>query len=177
MIIDISETAALVIDIVLLAVAGVTVGFIGHRLSVERLDHDGPLTRIRGWERGGAWYQATLSIRSWKDRLPEGGAIFRGGVSKRSLPGVDRAGLERFAIETRRAELVHWSLLALAPAFWLWNPPVLAVSMTAYTIIANLPFIAIQRYNRARLLRILRGRGRRGLAAAGSSECRPVGVT
>ena len=46
-----------------------------------------------------------VGLQELQDRLPEGGAIFRGGVSKRSLPGVDRAGLERFAIEMFEAAL------------------------------------------------------------------------
>jgi len=150
---------ALIVDIAVWSIAGVTIGFVHHHVPVERLSRDGPLTRIRRWERGGRWYQRTLRISAWKDLLPEAGAFFRGGVSKRSLPSRDRVGLERFAIETRRAERVHWSLLALCPIFWLWNPPVLAIAMTAYALIANVPFILVQRFNRARLHRILQYRG------------------
>ena len=50
-------------------------------------------------------YRRWLRINRWKDRLPEAGALFAGGVSKRQLPSYDVAGLELFVRETRRAEL------------------------------------------------------------------------
>ena len=152
------EGTALVIDLAVWTVAGLSVGFAHHRLPTTRLRKDGSLTRIRGWERDGGWYQCTFRIRTWKDLLPDAGAFFRGGLSKRSLPSPDCGGLERFAVETRRAERVHWCLLSLGPVFWLWNPPALAMVMTAYAVIANVPFIMVQRFNRARVLRILRRR-------------------
>jgi glycosyl-4,4'-diaponeurosporenoate acyltransferase len=76
-------------------------------------------------------------------------------MSKRKLPGYRSEDLARFAAETRRAELVHWGLLGSSPVFVLWNPPVLDVAMITYAVIANVPFIIIQRFNRARVARIL----------------------
>lgn len=145
---------ALLIDIVCWTVLGVAIGLHFHRKPAELLSSDGWLTRIRGWEAGGDFYRR-LKINAWKDRLPEAGALFRGGTSKRSLPGFDRASLERFATETRRAERVHWWLLAAGPLYLLWNPASLAVVMLGYALFANLPFIAVQRYNRARIERAL----------------------
>jgi glycosyl-4,4'-diaponeurosporenoate acyltransferase len=54
------------------------------------------LFRIRGFETGGRFYERWLKIKRWKDRLPEAGAIFRGGVSKRHVGAADRASLEWF---------------------------------------------------------------------------------
>lgn len=173
MIWQLSDTVALVIDVTILAVAGVVVGYLHHRLPAERLAEDGPITRLRGWESDGEVYDRWLRIRRWKDRLPEAGATFRGGVSKRALPAADRAGLVAFARETRRAERVHWSLLALAPLFVLWSPPVLAASMVAYTLAANVPFILIQRFNRGRLLRALRRPVRTGRPATAPTRPAP----
>ena len=68
----------------------------------------------------------------------------------RELPGRDRAGLELFVRETRRAELGHWWAMACGPLFVLWNPPLPATLLVAYGVGINLPFIAIQRYNRIR---------------------------
>jgi glycosyl-4,4'-diaponeurosporenoate acyltransferase len=118
--------------------------------------HDNALTVIRRWERGGrAWER--LGIRRWKGRLPELGALF-GGRSKRHLPGRDRQSLEQLAIETRRAEIVHWWAplpLAVMP---LWNPAWVTAVMAAYAIAANGPCVIVQRYNRARIGRLLRDR-------------------
>ena len=87
--------------------------------------------------------------------MPEAGAIFQGGISKRHLPGRDVAGLQLFVRETRRAELAHWWAMACGPVFVLWNPPLAAGLLVGYGVLINLPFIAIQRYNRFRLLALI----------------------
>ena len=87
---------------------------------------------------------------------PEAGALFPGGVSKRQLPALDKSGLELFVRETRRAELGHWWALLAGPVFVLWNPPAIAAVLIGYGIAINLPFIAIQRYNRFRTEPLLR---------------------
>ena len=101
-------------------------------LPVRRLDHDTWLFRARRFERDGRFYRDTLHIHRWKDALPEAGALFPGGMSKRHLPPADRGGLERFAVETRRAELGHWLAAAGGPLFALWNPAPIAVVMLVY---------------------------------------------
>jgi glycosyl-4,4'-diaponeurosporenoate acyltransferase len=135
------------------------VGYGAHRLPARIVAGDNWLTRLRSWERSGRAYEA-VGIRRWKDRLPEAGAVFGGGISKRSLPGRGAGELERFAAETRRAELVHWTIPLITPAFALWNPPALFAAMVAYAVVANAPCIAVQRFNRARLARVLERRDR-----------------
>ena len=68
-------------------------------------------------------YRDVLRIQRWKDRLPEAGALFAGGVCKRAAHRRRAGGLERFVVETRRAELGHWLAAAAGPLFVLWNPP------------------------------------------------------
>jgi glycosyl-4,4'-diaponeurosporenoate acyltransferase len=149
------------LDALVWAAWSVVVGYAAHRLPLGLLDHDGPLTRLRSWERGGRAYER-LGIRRWKDRLPEFGAVFRGGTSKRSLPSRDTPALVRFTAETRRAELVHWAIPLLAPVFAVWNPAWLFGAMVGYAVLANAPCLIVQRYNRGRLQRILARRARTG---------------
>ena len=130
-------------------------GYLAHRIPPSRLARDRGLFRVRRFESGGRFYERWLRIKRWKDRLPEAGALFRGGISKRRVGAAGRASLERFAVETRRAELTHWLILAASPWFFLWNPWWLGVAMLGYGIVANVPCLAIQRYNRARLLRMI----------------------
>jgi glycosyl-4,4'-diaponeurosporenoate acyltransferase len=144
-------------------------GYAVHRLSLDRLQRDGWLLRPRRIEDSGRLYER-LAIRRWKDLLPEAGALFAGGMSKRALPAVADGGLERFAAETRRAELGHWLAMAGGPLFVLWNPAPVAAVMIAYGVAVNAPFIAIQRYNRARVSRCLERRSR--LAASSPSTTR-----
>jgi glycosyl-4,4'-diaponeurosporenoate acyltransferase len=130
-------------------------GYIAHRVPLERVSRDRGLFRIRRFEAGGRFYERWLLIKRWKDRLPEAGALFRGGFSKRRVITSDPEYLGRFAAETRRAELTHWLILAATPWFFLWNPWWLGLAMVGYGVIANVPCVAIQRYNRARLLRMI----------------------
>lgn len=147
------------LDALVWAAWSAVVGYAAHRLPLRRLDHDAPLTRLRTWERGGRVYER-LGIRRWKDRLPEFGAVFPGGASKRSLPWRDPPHLTRFAAETRRAEIVHWAIPVVTPLFALWNPAWLVGGMVAYAVVANAPCLIVQRYNRGRLLRVLTRRNR-----------------
>ena len=100
-------------------------------------------------------YERVLRIKRWKRLLPEAGDLFRGGFSKRRMLRHDRDYLERFVVETRRAELTHWLIMGAVPFFFLWNPWWLALAMLGYGIVANVPCLLTQRYNRARLLRML----------------------
>jgi glycosyl-4,4'-diaponeurosporenoate acyltransferase len=87
--------------------------------------------------------------------IPEAGTFFADGFSKRRVVTRDPAYLERFLIETRRAELAHWLVMVIAAVFVLWNPWWMVMIMVAYAFVANIPCLLVQRYNRARLLRVL----------------------
>ena len=143
----------LLVDAVIWVVWSVASGYIAHRLPLARLQRDQGLLRLRSWER--SFYARTLKIKRWKDHLPEGGDIFPGGYNKSHLRGRDPAALTRFAAETRRAEITHWLIMAAGPVFLLWNPWFLGFLMLAFAVIANLPCLIVQRYNRARLLRLI----------------------
>lgn len=152
---------AVLVDCAVWVFVGVTAGYVAYRWPASRLAHDGTVTRVRRFEQGGHWYERRWHIRSWKDRLPEAGSFFAGGFSKRALKTRRSDHLRRFVVETRRAELTHWAVLAAGPFFFLWNPWWLAVVMVAYAVIANVPCIVVQRYNRARLERVLARRDAR----------------
>ena len=140
----------IVVDVLAWGVFHAATGYAVHRLDESRLRRDGWLLRPRGFEASGHWYRRRLRIHRWKDKVPEAGAMFAGGVSKRELPGRDAAGLQLFVRETRRAELGHWWAMACAPLFLVWNPPLAASLLVGYGVVVNLPFILIQRYNRFR---------------------------
>ena len=144
--------AVAVVNVAWWALVHAGTGFAAHRLPEERLAHDGWLLRVRPGE---VDRYRRLGIRRWKDRLPEAGALLPGGISKRHVG----SSLEQFVRETRRAELAHWWAMAGGPVAALWNPPVGAVLMVAYGTGVNAPFIAIQRFNRARAQRLLQREG------------------
>lgn len=127
----------------------------GTRLPLRVFDPGSRLYRKRSWEREGRFYEEHLSIRSWKDRLPDGGRIFAGGFSKAGLSSRSGDYLRRFLLETCRGELVHWAVMSASVLFFLWNPWWAGLIMVVYGIGANLPCIVAQRYNRIRLARLL----------------------
>ena len=151
-VVELSPALLVLTDAVTWFAVSLVAGYACHRLPDRRLDHDTALTRARAFERGGRFYERRLRIVRWKDRLPEAGDLFRDGYDKRV---VTRAELPRYVIETRRAEYTHWGIMAAAPLFLLWNPLLVWWAMVAYALVANLPCLVIQRYNRARVLRIL----------------------
>ena len=146
------QAVTIAVDVVAWGAFHTVTGYAAHRLEPSRLDHDGWLLRARRFETGGGWYRRRLRVHRWKDKVPEAGGLFRGGISKRHLPGREVAGLQLFVRETRRAELAHWWAMGCGPVFVLWNPPLAAGLLVGYGVLINLPFIAIQRYNRFRLL-------------------------
>lgn len=130
------------------------------------LERDTPLTAIRPVEHNGRLYRRRFLIHRWKDRLPEVHGWGPGaGVDKARLTG--RAGARPLLRETRRAEYVHVAVAACGPLFLLWNPPGLGAAMVVGGIAFNVPFVMIQRYNRARLLALRAIRTH----ATGRSEC------
>ena len=149
--------AAIAADAVAWACVQVGAGYVAHRLPDRALERDRWLLRERSWEGGGRFYVEVARIRRWKGLLPEAGAFFGGGVSKRTLGGRSAEDLDRLARETRRAELGHWLMMAPTPLFVLCNRPLLAPFMPLYALAVNLPCIAAQRYNR---IRLRRARGR-----------------
>jgi glycosyl-4,4'-diaponeurosporenoate acyltransferase len=51
--------------------------------------------------------------------------------------------------------------MCCGPLFLLWNPPLAAGLLVGYGVVANLPFIAIQRYNRFRIQPLIERRASR----------------
>lgn len=150
---------------VLWAGFGVVSGWVANRCPDGLFANDSVVTRIRSFERCGRWYEH-LHIRAWKSRLPEAGAVFEGGVSKASLPGFEPGQLGVLARETRRAEWVHLANIGFGCTFVIWQPWNIALVMAVFGIVVHLPFVMVQRYNRARVLRVI-DRGRARLAVTG----------
>jgi len=117
---------------------------------------DGFLFRERKWEKGGVLYEKIFKVRKWKGFLPDGGAIVKGGYSKKHLLDFSKENLEQFSIESCRAEVTH--LIAILP-FWIFGffaPPIVIIYMFIYAIVVNLPCLIAQRYNRLRFTKVIK---------------------
>ena len=143
-----------VLDVAVWGGWSAAVGYAAHRRPAAAFARDSRLYRLRSFEDRGRLYER-LGIKRWKDRLPEAGALFTGGFSKRSARTLDREVLTRFVIETRRAEWTHWTIMLATPVFLVWNWWWVELLMVFYALAANGPCLLVQRYNRARLTRLL----------------------
>jgi glycosyl-4,4'-diaponeurosporenoate acyltransferase len=153
-----SPALTIAVDVMAWGVFHTATGYAAYRLDESRLSRDGWLLRPRRFETAGRWHRRWLRIDRWKDKVPEAGGTFRGGISKRHLPAYDVAGLQLFARETRRAELAHWWAMCCGVLFVLWNPPIAVGPLLGYGVVANLPCIVIQRYNRFRIQALIERR-------------------
>lgn len=115
------------------------------------------------WERGGRWYRDTLKIQVWKDRVPQ--HIGKNGFSKQHLTEMSIDYLNEFIVETCRGEWMHLKNCICAVVTLLINPLLVGIVMTFLIMLANVPFAAVQRYNRFRLL-ILRKRRLRDIRSS-----------
>lgn len=110
--------------------------------------------RAQRWESSGRVY-AFLRVQRWKRLLPDGAAVLKSGYRKKALADFSPENLDRFMIESCRAEMTH--LLAIFP-FWVFGligPPIIIWMMLGYALIINVPCMIAQRYNRPRIQRIL----------------------
>ncbi|GAB4074088.1 glycosyl-4,4'-diaponeurosporenoate acyltransferase [Barrientosiimonas marina] len=142
-------------DIIAWGICHYAISYLCLKMPVSFFEKDGRWFRIASWERDGALWNQLVSVKRWKDLLIEGSSIVKQSYNKRYLHGTTRDALTRFAAETKRAELTHWLLIVPAPVFFLWNPVWAGWVMIGYALLANVPFILIQRYNRARIKVIL----------------------
>jgi glycosyl-4,4'-diaponeurosporenoate acyltransferase len=144
----------LAVDAAAWTVWALLAGWWHRRTPHQALHGDGAVLRLRRFEMAGSWYEQRLRIKRWKDRLPETGGRF-GGMSKRRLPGPGIDDLERFRAECCRGERTHWTIVAATPAFALWTPRDLFLAIAGCGVAGNAPFMAVLRYNRARITSIL----------------------
>lgn len=135
----------------IISVAGISVGIglTAPHWRASWLDRDrGPLHLTRFDTR--TRYEG-LGVLWLKRHFPDGGA-WAGGESKSNLPALDDpAAVQRYIVETRRAEWVHWlANLSVVPilffaTWWIF------LAFLAITLIVNGIAIMIVRYNRLRL--------------------------
>lgn len=108
------------------------------------------------WEKNGRIY-SRLGVEKWKKLVPDMSRLLPDMV-KKELPGSGTVTAEQadtLVQETCRAEVVHTASCLLGLAFLrLWPGAGGAAVLAVWVLLANLPFMVIQRYNRPRLVRL-----------------------
>ena len=112
--------------------------------------------RSHPFERDGQIYEKVFKVKSWKHRLPDGGGLWKKrGYKKRHLEDLSEENLERFLLESCRAELTHWLAISFFWVFGFFLSASVTGLMLIIALLGNLPCIIAQRYNRPRFLRLL----------------------
>lgn len=145
----------IIIDIVLWAAIHMIVAFGATQMKADRFNPDSWLYRQKKWEKNEHLYTRIFRIKQWKEFLPDGAAWFSGGFAKKNLQEKSSDYFQVFIKETCRGEFTHWIVLGFSPIFFLWNYTWAGFIIIGYAIIANVPCIIAQRYNRIRFQRIL----------------------
>ena len=153
-IIKLTNTALILVDIFVWFVLHMGISIALLKVPLSFFEKNNSLFYSYSWEKNGIFWQTHFHVRSWKDRLPDGATLFKLGFKKKNLTEANDSYFNKFILESKRAELNHWLLLLPAPFFFLWNPPWAGWLIICYALIANCPFIIIQRYNRPRLEKI-----------------------
>jgi glycosyl-4,4'-diaponeurosporenoate acyltransferase len=154
MILQVPGTWAIAVNIAAWLVIHVVVSVSIARVALKSFNPRSWLYRQRTWEKGGRPYKSLLKVKRWKRLLPDGAAVFKAGFRKKRLAGRDAAYVQTFILEACRAELTHWIILAFSAVFFIWNEWWIGLIMIAYGLVANMPCIVAQRYNRIKLTRI-----------------------
>jgi glycosyl-4,4'-diaponeurosporenoate acyltransferase len=155
MLVELSTFPAFLLTAVSWPSWGLFVGWWYRQKSSAQLHGHHKTRLLRAFEQGGNWYENRLWIKKWKDVLPETGG-WKGSLSKRHLQGNSRDELKTFAMECHRGELTHWAILAFSPVTLVWAKGWLFALSCVVGLASSLPFIAVLRYNRCRIGRILK---------------------
>ncbi|MDR1540709.1 MAG: hypothetical protein LBU32_22445 [Clostridiales bacterium] len=125
-------------------------------LPLKWLNPRNRIFRSRAWEKGGAIYQKLFRVKKWKNSLPELGDFFKSIFYKKKIQRFDNEYLEIYVIESCRAELTHESIIAASFLFAIWAEASVFLTVIYISLLLNIPFIMIQRYNRPRILRMIK---------------------
>ena len=145
----------IIYDAIYGAICSLTVLIVGLLLPRRWFNPDSVLFAERKWENGGKVYNK-LHINKWKSKLPDMSKYIAGMIAKR-LQGKENADDIRLLIsETCVAEVAHLALMALSLGMIVvWQDIGGVICWVCYAV-GNVPYIIIQRYNRPRLVRMMK---------------------
>ncbi|PCQ20676.1 glycosyl-4,4'-diaponeurosporenoate acyltransferase [Mammaliicoccus sciuri] len=135
-------------------IAQMIIAQLGTRISYKFLEKDNKYFRSWNFEKEGQLWQQLVKVQNWKDYLPDGQHINRNIKSKATFDFSKNVyEIQQFILETRRAEILHMMSIFPIIAFYKSSKSVKIINF-AYVVIANVPCIIVQRYNRPKLIGI-----------------------
>lgn len=152
---DLNSANVIIINFILMITWHLVILIVSVNIRSSFFDPAKPFYVSQKWEKNGNFYIKKLHIKKWKDFLPQ--YVAKGGFSKRHLESDSKFNekyINVFIIETCRAEWNHFMCSLYFIISLLINSLFYAIVFSIIPLIANMPFIAIQRYNRIRLKKL-----------------------
>lgn len=147
------------VDFGMFMIFSVVITFLSNKVPEKLYYYKKWIYKEREWERGGKFYQDKFNVRRWKKYIPELADFIKSVFPKKYIKGYDEEHISKYLTESCKAELTHWAIILSSLLFLLWKDFWPAMRMLVIAILLNLPFIIIQRYNRPRLIELMRHRG------------------
>ena len=139
----------------IVGIIGIPIFFIGESIPRSWYDYRRFPFKCYAWERNGLIYEK-LGVRWLKTHSIDMSRIMPKAFPKQNTMSRDKAHLERLVQEMCNAELVHWVLVLLSPVFCLLIEGWYGVAISIGYALSNLGDIIIQRYNRPRIVMIIK---------------------
>lgn len=114
------------------------------------------LFRERKWEDKGRIYERLFRVKSWKSKLPDISDFMKWRFNKKHLAESGSDYLSIFLTESCKSEFTHWMIILSTLLFRLWSDFTSTFFFLLLASVLNLPYIIIQRYNRPRLIHLLK---------------------
>ena len=155
-VIYLSAESTFILDLLVWLFFHLGISYFCSQLPLALFDPAKPLYLTYPWEKNGKIYEKLLRVRLWKEKVPEGGKLYPNTFSLKRLASLDLDYLEHWLKESCRAEFCHWLLMLPGLLFFLWNDVLVGWLMVLYAVVNNVFPIAMQRFNRPRIRRIIR---------------------
>lgn len=140
-------------------ISSIIVTLISTKLPDRYYNYRNWIYKERKWEKNGEFYQQMFKVKRWKKYMPEIADFINSVFSKKSIKEFDNAYIEKYLLESCRAEFAHWCIIFSSGMFLFYAGPAAFIYMFLIAILINVPFIIIQRYNRPRILHIMKRKG------------------
>lgn len=138
-------------------ILGVAFFFVGRLISYAPFNPDYFPFRSFKWENDGTVYEK-IKVKLWKDKLIDMSKILPFAMPEKKVDfGYSSKQVKTLINETCTAELVHAILIVLGlRCLKLWQGIGGIVMYLLYSLLGNVPYIIIQRYNRPKLKKLLK---------------------
>lgn len=143
-------------NLLIFIIFSVIMTLVAEKLPVCIYNYKKWLYRERKWEDGGKLYERVFLVKKWKSILPDISDFLRWRFSKKHLTSNNSDYIARFLTESCKSEFTHWMIILSSFLFIFWGGFTTCMRILTLSFFLNFPYIIIQRYNRPRLVRLLK---------------------